>query len=104
MQVQVKSSDFESFGGMNFMESDFKKFGFEPLITTSLGIHSPVAAYSYSDMLKHLLYLHIAGGEVLDDINILREQFKDPPKLSVCSADTVEYASQELNERSHSHR
>lgn len=80
------------------MDSDFQKLGFELLITAYLGLRSPVAYYSYSDVLKNLFYLHAIGGEVLDDINILRKQVKDHPKLRVCSADTVEYVSQELKQ------
>lgn len=95
MQVQVKSGDFQSFGGINFIDSDFRKFRFERLITVHLGLRSPAAYCSYSDVLKNLFYLHAIGGDVLDDINILREQFKDHPNLDICSADTVEYVSQD---------
>ncbi|MGH2642882.1 MAG: IS1380 family transposase [Chitinophagaceae bacterium] len=96
MKVQVKTPHFQSFGGINFMESDFKDFGFESLITAHLGSRSPVAFYSYSDIVKNIFYMHSIGGEVLDDINTLREQMKDHPDLTVCSADTIEYGSQEL--------
>jgi hypothetical protein len=99
MQVQVKSAAFLSVGGINFMDSDFKKFGLEPLITEHLGFRNPSAVYSYSDVLKNLFYLHAIGGEVLDDLNTLREQFEDHhPELIICSPDTVEYVSQELKQ------
>ena len=80
------------------MDSDFKKFGIGPLITEHLGFRRPTAFYSYSDVLKSLFYLHAVGGDVLDDLNTLRDQFKDHPELSVCSPDTVEYVSQELKQ------
>ena len=72
------------------MDSDFRKSRLGSLITKHLGYRSPVAYYSYSDILKNLFYLHAMGGEELDDLNILRDQLKDRPNLSVCSADTVE--------------
>lgn len=82
------------------MDSDFKKFGIESLITESLGLRSPTAFYSYSDVLKNLFYMHAIGGDVLDDLNTLKEQMKDHPELTVCSPDTVEYVSQELKKDS----
>jgi hypothetical protein len=98
MQVRVKSSHFESFGGINFLESDYIRFGFETLITAHLGARSLLAHYSYSDLIKNLFFLHASGGEVLDDLNRVREAMKDHPDLDICSADTIEYASQELKQ------
>lgn len=98
MQVRTKSSHFQSFGGLNFMESDYRAFGFDALIEKHLGSRSLLAHYSYGDIIKHLLFLHASGGEVLDDINSVREQMEDHPTLNICSADTIEYASQELKQ------
>jgi len=52
MQIQVKKSFYQSFGGINFMESDYDKFGFKKLITSCLGPRSLTAVYSYSDIIK----------------------------------------------------
>lgn len=98
MQVRVKPSQFQSFGGINFLDSDYQKFGFEPLISKYLGRRSRLAVYSYSDIIKNLFYLHASGGDILDDINGLRQQLEYHPELAICSPDTVEYASQELRQ------
>ncbi len=69
MQVHVKPTFFLpiaiGIGGINFMESDFKKLGFADLITSCLGTRSLTALYSYSDILKTIFYIHAIGGEVL---------------------------------------
>lgn len=38
------------------------------------------------------------GGDVLDDLNIVRKQLQDHPSLKICSPDTVEYVCQELRQ------
>lgn len=98
MQVRVKTSHYQSFGGINFLESDYNRFGFESLITEHLGARSLLAHYSYSDLIKHLFFLRASGGEVLDDLNRLIEEMKDHPDMNICSPDTIEYASQELKQ------
>ena len=100
MQVQTKPTFFQSFGGINFMESDFKKIGFTDLITSCLGTRSLLAVYSYSDIIKTIFYIHAIGGDVLDDVKIVQEQLKDHPDMAICSADTIEYAIQELKQLS----
>jgi len=36
------------------------------------------------------------GGEVLDDLNVLKNQLSDHPSLQICSPDTVEYVSNQI--------
>lgn len=96
MQVQVKSAFFQSFGGINFMDADFRKLGVSSLITNALGHRSLIATYSYADVIKTIYYLHAIGGDVLDDVNTLKLQLQDHPELKICSADTIEYVCQEL--------
>lgn len=98
MQVQIKPTFFQSFGGINFMESDYDKLGFKKLIASCLGPRSLTAVYSYSDIIKTIFYTHAIGGDVLDDVNTLREQMKDHPDIAICSADTIEYVAQELRQ------
>ncbi len=98
MQVQVKPTFFQSFGGINFMEADFKKSGFSNLITSCLGTRSLTAIYSYSDIMKTIFYIHAIGGDVLDDVKTLQQQLKDHPDMAICSADTIEYVAQELRQ------
>jgi len=96
MQIEVKKSFYQSFGGINFLENDFNYLGLARLINRHLGQRNPNAAYSYADVLKSLWLMFSIGGEVLDDLNVLREQLKDHPWFTPCSPDTVEYVCREL--------
>ena len=98
MQVQVNPTFHQSFGGINFMEADFKRLGLDKLITQYLGLRNLTAVYSYADVLKTLFYMFSIGGDVLDDLNTLKEQLQDQPALKACSPDTVEYVCQELRQ------
>jgi hypothetical protein len=98
MQVEVKHSFYQSFGGINFMNADFQRLGLNKIITQHLGLRNLTAVYSYADVLKTLFYMFSIGGDVLDDLNILREQLQDQPALKACSPDTVEYVCQELRQ------
>ena len=57
MQVQVKKSFYQSFGGINFIEEDIRKINFDPLVTETLGSRSLLAQYSYGDLLKNIYEL-----------------------------------------------
>lgn len=96
MQVEVKKSFYQSFGGINFMDADIRSIGFSSLVSEHLGCRSLLATYSYSDLLKHLFYSKMIGGDVLDDLNVLKKQVQDHPLLNIASPDTIEYAFQEL--------
>ena len=52
MQVQTNSSFYQSFGGLNFMDSDINKLKIPDLITKHLGLRSMYATYSYADIIK----------------------------------------------------
>ena len=96
MQVQIKPIFFQSFGGINFIEEDIRKINFDTLVTETLGSRSLLAQYSYGDLLKNIFYSKLIGGDVLDDLNVLKEQLQDHPRLKIASPDTIEYAFQEL--------
>jgi DDE family transposase len=98
MQVVVKPSFYQSFGGINFMDADFRSLGLAAPINEQLGQRSANAQYSYADIIKSLAFMFYIGGEVLDDLNIVREQIKDHPFLQICSPDTVEYVCKELQQ------
>ena len=98
MQVQIKSAFYQCYGGINFIDADYNKLGFEKLITSHLGHRSLNAVYSYSDIIKTIFYIHAIGGDALDDVSVLKEQMQDHPGLSLCSADTIEYVSQQLRQ------
>ena len=80
------------------MDADYRKMRLSSLITDYLGYCSLNALYSYSDIIKTVFYLRAIGGDVLDDVSALRQQLSDHPGLPVCSADTMEYVCQELQQ------
>lgn len=96
MHVEVKPTFFQSFGGINFIDADYRKMRLSSLMTEFLGHRSPNALYSYADVIKAIFYLHAIGGDVLDDVSALQQQLSDHPQLCICSADTIEYVCQEL--------
>lgn len=96
MQVQVKKSFYQSFGGLNFIETDIQKIKFADLVAQTIGLRSVLAQYSYGDLLKNIFYNTLIGGDVLDDLNVLKQQLQDHPHLHIASPDTIEYAFQEL--------
>src|SRR5665647_3057609 len=96
MQVQVKKSFYQSFGGINFIEEDMRRINFSSIVTQTLGSRSFLAQYSYADLLKAIFYSKLIGGDTLDDLNVLKQQLQDHPCLTIASPDTIEYAFQEL--------
>lgn len=61
MQVEVKQSFYQSFGGINFMEADYNRLGFDQLINKHLGNRSINAIYSYADVFKNLFFMFFIG-------------------------------------------
>lgn len=96
MQVQVKKSFYQSFGGLNFIENGIKKIEFSSIVSNTIGNRSPFALYSYSDLLSSIFYSKIIGGDTLDELRVLKQQMQDHPTLKIPSPDTTEYAFQEL--------
>ena len=98
MQVEVKKSDYQSFGGINFLNDYLIKLGFGSLVEHCLGSRRNTAQYSYSDLLKEIFFICSIGGDALDDSNTLRQEVSRHPGLKVASSDTIEYAFQELKQ------
>ena len=59
MQVQVKKSFYQSFGGINFIEEDIRKINFDTLVTQTLGSRS----------LKLPVYLQNRNGNTPESYN-----------------------------------
>lgn len=69
----VNSTFFQSFRGINFIESDYNlKIRFEKLIISYLGHRNINAQCSYADLIKTIFYNHAIGSDVLDDENTSR--------------------------------
>src|SRR5690606_26626090 len=69
---------------------------FDLLVGKHLGRRSTFARYGYNDLLLQLFYTACIGGSTLDESQVLKDQMKDHPSLKIASADTIEYAFQEL--------
>lgn len=96
MQVQQKHTHIQSFGGLNFVNGYLTQGGFESLATEQLGERNILARYSYGQLIRQLFFISLMGGDTLDESGVLKEQLKDHPGLHISSADTIEYAFQEL--------
>lgn len=90
MQVKISREKISAYGGLNFISSIFNNLEFDSLIENQLGKRPSQAEFSYSDVLKNLWMLFLAGGDCAEDIQEhLRSDFLQIPNLKVCSADTI---------------
>lgn len=99
MQVQQKATHIQSFGGLNFMNDYLNKHCFSDIVLYHLGPRSILARYSYDDLLRQLFFITAIGGDTLDESGVLKEQLYNHPDLTIASADTIEYAFQELRQK-----
>lgn len=99
MQVHQSSQHIQSFGGINFLYETLKQTGFHRQVQEQLGSRTPGAQYRYSDILQQLFFIVSIGGDCLDDTLTLQQQLQDHPHLRIASADTIEYAFQELRQK-----
>ena len=77
----------------------FSKLGFEKLTESVLGKRgSSGKAFSRGSIFGSLFFSYLWGGECLEDINALIEQFKQRPDTLLPGADTVGRGLKELTE------
>ena len=77
----------------------FSKLGFEKLTESVLGRHgSSGKAFSHGSILGSLFFSYLCGGDCLEDINVLVEQFRQRPDTLLPGADTVGRGLKELAE------
>jgi hypothetical protein len=98
MQVQVKPTFIQSFGGINFLHEYLNSIQFDDTVLYHLGKRSLFAQYSYAELIRQLFYTSCIGGDTLDECRILKDQLQDHPFLRIASPDTIEYAFQELRQ------
>jgi len=90
MKITTSKDNINSFGGLNFITSEFEKLKLSELITQHLGERSIYAKYSYSDVIKNMWAITFAGGDCAEDIHInLKEELQQVENLNVCSPDTI---------------
>ena len=98
-KVAIKNENITSFGGIYHIMDIFSKLGFEKLTESVLGRRgSSGKAFSHGSIFGSLFFSYLCGGECLEDINALIEQFKQRPDTLLPGADTVGRGLKELTE------
>ena len=92
MQVKVTTTteNISAYGGLNYISEIFNTLELSSLIEKHLGTRSLQSEFSYSDVIKNLWLLFLAGGDCAEDIDEhLKSDFLELPNLKVCSPDTI---------------
>ena len=98
-KVAIKNENITSFGGIYHIMDVFSKLGFEKLTESVLGKRgSSGKAFCYGSIFGSLFFSYLCGGECLEDINVLIEQFRQRPDTQLPGADTVGRGLKELAE------
>ena len=99
-KIAIKNENITSFGGIYHIMDIFSKLGFEKLTESVLGKRGcSDRAFSHRSIFGSLFFSYLCGGECLEDINALIEQFKQRPDTLLPSADTVGRRLKELTEK-----
>ena len=78
----------------------FSKLGFEKLTESVLDKRGcSDRAFSHGSIFGSLFFSYLCGGECLEDINVLIEQFRQRPDTQLPGADTVGRGLKELAKR-----
>ena len=86
-KVAIKNENITSFGGIYHIMDVFSKLGFEKLTESVLGKRgSSDKAFSHGSIFGSLFFSYLCGGECLEDINALIEQFRQRPGTQLPSA------------------
>lgn len=97
MKITTSTNNIKSFGGLNFISTEFDQLQLPALITKHLGERPPQAVFSFSDAIKNLWAIIFAGGDCAEDISTnLKEELlqtclpdRQVENLQVCSPDTL---------------
>ncbi len=90
MKITTSLDNIKSFGGLNFISSEFDKLNLPGLITKHLGKRASQAEFSYSDVIKNLWAITFSGGDCAEDIHTnLKDELLQIENLKICSPDTI---------------
>ena len=96
-KIQLKNEKTGTFGGIFLTLDFFDQFGLTKLIDNELKSRGLKSKYSYSDIVKNLSAIFLCGGDVIEDINMFRNDvFAVNPAYRFCSADTILRSFSEL--------
>lgn len=73
-----------------------KRIDFNELVDEHLGKRVKLFGYDYSDIFKSHFITQLSGGSCVEDVQQLREAWKEHPRFKVCSSDTVLRSLSEL--------
>lgn len=73
-----------------------QRIEFNALVDEHLGKRVKLFGYDYSDIFKSHFITQLSGGSCVEDVQQLREAWKDHPRFKVCSSDTVLRSLSEL--------
>ncbi|RTY76710.1 hypothetical protein [Flavobacterium sp. LS1R10] len=68
MKITTSLENINSFGGLNFISTEFEQLQLPKLITSHLGSRSVLATYQYSDIIKNIWMILFSGGDCAEDI------------------------------------
>jgi hypothetical protein len=97
-KVIHSDKNITAFGGLNFIFKAIKDRGLDKYLDERLGARGRCARYSHSDIVLSLLGSCLVQGSFVCDIEKLREKYQGQFFRNIPSADTVEYACQQLKE------
>ena len=93
-KIQIKSEKLTSFDGIFPIMEKFDRM-MSYTIDSTLGLHSKVYGYQYSEIIRSLMCVYFCGGSCIEDVTShLIEALCLHPHLHTCSADTIECCTQ----------
>lgn len=95
-KVTTSSKKITPFGGLNLIYNAINKAEIPKFLDNLIGFRHIRAEYSYSDIVLSLFGNSLCQGSYLSDLKVLKEKFNSQYFTAIPSADTVEYACQEL--------
>jgi hypothetical protein len=97
-KVKQSNQTITPFGGLNFIYDAIKRAELDSCIDKLIGYRHIKAKYSYSDIVLSLFGNSLCQGEYISDLSQLKNKFSGQLFSKIPSADTVEYACQELKQ------
>jgi hypothetical protein len=96
VNIEHSSRNITPYAGLYFISDALNKLNISSFINSNLPKRSPNAKYKYSDIVLSLFANCMVQGERLSDLSIVKKKFSTKQGFKIPSADTVEYACQEL--------
>jgi hypothetical protein len=98
MKITTSFENINSFGGLNFISDEYDRLNIRNTITSHLGSRSLLATYQYSDIIKNIWMILLAGGDCAEDIHTnLKSELCNVQGMNVSSPDTILRLQKELS-------